>query len=753
MRAMTAAPFQAVPVKYAVTRLGAGATQSGQSIPGGLDLTTPSLTLQPGALRDSLNFECAQSGGYSRIQGYERYDGRSSPSAAGYTVVQVASFTNVPTAAQVVTQAGSGASGTIVAVVTTPTPYLIVTQITGTFNSTGALTTPGPIAVGTAVTRTVSISSMLNAQYLAGAADVYRANIGAVPGSGAILGVVGMIFNNADNVYAFRANVGGTAVALHKSSASGWTLVPFYNLVSFTNGGGSIDVPLGSGGLTVVAGSLEVASPSLTVESAGGITVQGELDVSDEQPEPQDGDTLIQGAVTATIKRVMWQSGAWAGTAAGQFVVTNPTGGNFSAGYATTTSGAVVTLSGPQAAITMQPGGHFEFVKANFSGQSETRRIYGCDGVNQCFEFDGDALAPIATGLSPDAPSHICFHKDFLFVSQSSSISYSGAGTPYKWGVVDGGGEIATGDIVTNLLPMPGSESSPTLGVYLRSNTSFLYGADPTTFNYVSFNTGTGALPHSAQNLFDTFVMDDLGVVTLKATLNWGNFLPSALTKNILPFIIQERSKLVASCVNRSKSQYRLFFSDGYGLWLTTVNQQFLGSAVILFPNPVFCVDEGENTLGMEITYFGSSDSLGYVYQLDAGTSFDGAAVNAHITTAWNPIGTPRILKRFRAASVEMQGTAYAAISFGYQLGYGTPLIGQPLPVNAASGFSSAPMWDAFTWDNFVWDGQTLSPTDVDMTGTGENVQFTITAGTNYIDAFTINSIITHWTPRRGMRV
>jgi hypothetical protein len=81
---------------------------------------------------------------------------------------------------------------------------------------------------------------------------------------------------------------------------------------------------------------------------------------------------------------------------------------------------------------------------------------------------------------------------------------------------------------------------------------------------------------------------------------------------------------------------------------------------VVLFPNPVFCVDEGENSLGAEVTYFGSSDGLGYVYQMDVGTSFDGAAINAYITTAWNPIGSPRILKRFRAASIEMQGTAYA---------------------------------------------------------------------------------------------
>lgn len=754
MKALSRDQIQFEPVKYATTRLGAGITPGGQPFPGGLDLTTPSLSLQPGALRDVLNFECAQSGGYARIQGYERYDGRASPSAALYTVVQVASFTNTPSVGQVITQAGSGATGTIIAVVTGTSPYVAVTQVTGAFDYTGAITTPGPVAVGTAVTPTVAVSSQTDAIYLAAAADVYRALIGAVPGSGAVLGVVGMIFSGADNVYAFRANVGGTAVDLYKKSAAGWVNVPFFNLVSFASGGGSLTLDPGATGVTVAAGTLEIISDTLTVENTAGITVLGELDVSDTQPEPQDGDTLTQGAVTATIKRVMWQSGTWeAGTAAGQFVVTNPSGGSFAAGQATTTSGAVVMLSGAQTAITMLPGGHFEFVKANFSGQLVTRRIYGCDGVNQCFEFDGTTLAPIATGPSPDVPSHICFHKNYLIVSQGASFTYCGAGTPFKWSATDGGGEIATGDTVTCMLTLPGDQTTPALAIYQRSNTSVLYGSDPTTFNYVTLNTGLGALPYSAQNLFDTFVMDDLGVITLRTTLNWGNFLPSTLTKNILPFIIQERTKLVVSSVQRSKSQYRLFFSDGYGLWLTMVNQQYLGPSVVLFPNPVSCIDEGENSLGTEITYFGSSDALGYVYQMDAGTSFDGAAISAYFATAWNPIGSPRLLKRFRAASVEMQGTSFAAINFGYQLGYGSTLIGQPTPVATTSALRPAAVWDNFTWDSFTWDGQTLFPTDVDMTGTAENVQIIISSATNYIGPYTVNSIITHWSQRRGLRV
>lgn len=704
---MNAQPKQSWPVvKTSATQLGGGSTSQGISYPGGLDMTTPILRLQSGVLRDGLNFECAQSGGYARIVGYERVDGRAAPSAATYTIIQLLSIANV-TPGLVVTQLTSGATGVVIAIYTGSGPYLIVTRTTGTFNTTSLLTVPGPLAVGVATTLTTFLTAKLKAQYKALAADSYRSLIGAVPGSGAVTGVVGMVFSGVDNVYAFRPNAGNTATILYKASGTGWTLVPFYNVVSFTAG-------------TTAA---------------------------------NDGEVLTQGGVTATIKRVMWQSGAWAGSAAGQFVITNPAGGNFAAGAATTSGGSAVTLSGVQTAITLTIGGRFEFVKCNFSGQAVTRRIYGCDGINKCFEFDGDTLAPITTGLSPDVPSHIAFHKNYLIVSRASSILGCGAGTPFKWLTTDGGWEIATGDTVNGMITLPGDQTAATLAVLLRGNTAILYGTDPTTFNFVVLNTGVGALPYGVQNLFDTFVFAPLGVVSLKTTLNYGNFSASTLTRNIQPFIAQERTRLTASSINREKGQYRVFFSDGYGLFATIVNQQYLGAIPVLFPNPVFCSDDTDLVNGDGVTYFGSSDGLGFVYQLEKGTSFDGAEINAYITTAWDPIKTPRILKRFRAASLEVQGEGYAEISYGYSLAYGNVQTEQPLPVAAALNLSQLERWDSFTWDEFVWDGSNLMPSDVDEVGTAENIQVAITSGTNYMSSYTLDSVIHHYSLRRGIRV
>lgn len=732
-------------VEYSLALLGSGQTSNGTPYPGGLDQTTPSLALQPGAFVAGVNFEVNQTGGYSRVQGYERYNGTALPSTATFTVVQVSGFTTVPTVGQIVQQASSGAQGTV-AFVANPDAqgltYLVLTQTTGAFDTSGALTTvissytvtaanpltvtatsiPYPFVVpfssgtlATAIPQTALINAQLSAQYQAAAADIIRAGIGPVPGSGNVLGVVGMTINSIDELFAFRANASGTATNIYKATGTGWQLVPLFNILTFTAG------------------------------SSAGQT-------------PADGGTLTQGATTATMMRIMWQSGSFmGGTAVGAIVVTGLVGPSFAAGLpATTSDGVTITIATANVPIVLTPGRKYEFDKGNFSGQLSTRRIYGVDATNNAFEFDGTTYAPITTGLVPDAPSHLTIHHEFLWLSDQSSLIYSAAGEPFKYSAVDGGGEIATGDTVNAMLTLPGSQTTATLGIWLQSNTAFLYGIDPASFNYVTFNTGQGALPYTAQNLFDSLVFDSLGVISLKTTLNYGNFLPSTLTHNILPFILQERTKVIASTLQRTKGQYRIFFSDGFGLWLTIVNQQHLGSAPVQFPNPVFVVDEVSlSAAGGNVNYFASNDGQGYVYLMDSGPSFDGANIEANIKLAWNALKSPRIEKTFHAASVEIASSSYAAISFGYLLGYGSPTISQTNPVALASNFSAAPMWDSgFTWDSgFIWDGTTLAPSDVDVTGTGENIQIAITSTTNYLQAFSLNSYIVHYTRRRGIRV
>ena len=77
---------------------------------GGLDLLTPAIQLFPGKCFDAQNYEPEISGGYRRINGYERFDGHTSPTAATYSLINI-TLTGTIAVGDTVTCATSGATG------------------------------------------------------------------------------------------------------------------------------------------------------------------------------------------------------------------------------------------------------------------------------------------------------------------------------------------------------------------------------------------------------------------------------------------------------------------------------------------------------------------------------------------------------------------------------------------------------------------------------------------------------------------
>lgn len=668
---------------------------------GGLDQLTPSLSLNKSYLMDVLNFEVSVNGGYARIGGYEAFDGQPSPSDATYLIIQVASFTNTPTVGQTLTGASSGTTGVIAVVASN---YMAVTKASGSYTN-GEIVNVGATEIGTVEEATTANTAQEIAEYYNASADIYRADIAAVPGAGSVLGVT--LFGGI--VYAFRKNAVANVVDMYKSSAAGWVQVAFEYEVEFSNANTSVG----------------------------------------------DGDTLTQGGVTATIRRVVVQTGTLlSGTNTGRLVISVTAGGNFAAGAATTTGAGALTLSGAQTAITLTPGGKFEFDTYNFFGVASGLRLYGCDGINRMFEFDGTYFVPIETGSTPDTPKHLRGFQDHLHCQIGSSNLHSGISDPYNWTSTAGASEKALGDTLTGYAVQPGSSVAGAMAIFGSSNVYMLYGTSAADWQYTTFIKGVGAKDYSAQVLSDTLMLDDRGVMNLRASQNYGNFDQSSITNNIKTYINQKRNIVSGSCISRERSQYRVFFSDGYALYSTIENGKYKGSTKVLFDNPVYCAADGELTGGAEAIFVGSTD--GYVYQLDKGSSFNGAAISAYATFAWNHSGSPRTLKRYRRLSVEITGDSYVGLSASYSLAYGSANEVQPSSANYDANLSESPTWDeaGVTWDTpgMTWDGTSLLPTEMEMAGTGENVQITLTSGTDYIYPYTINSYILHYTLRRALR-
>ena len=666
---------------------------------GGLDLITPTLALPAGVAREAFNFEAAITGGYTRIAGYERFDGRPAPSAAIYNGLSV-NLTGSIAVGNTITGATSGATAYVIAVIGTDIYY---TKATGVFtlseNIQVAAVTQGTVA---ALQTTGTLTVKQQAQFTNLAADAYRADIAAVPGSGPVRGVIQL----QSTVYAWRNNVGGTALAIYKSSGTGWTSVPLGFEMSFNTG---------------------------TAEIFQGDTVTG-----------------ATSGFSAVVTRVVLESGTWSGgTAAGRLIFASATGA-FTPGENLQVSASTKAICvATQSAITLLPDGRVEMMLGNFGGANSQLRVYGCDGINRGFEFDGTVYVPIETGMASDIPTRVAVHKQHLFFAFGSSVQFSGLGEPYQWSPLLGAGEIVQPEPVTCFVIQPGDQSTGALAIYSDNYTYVLYGTDSSSWNLVAYNTGTGAKPFSGQNIAQTYVFDDRGVITLQAALGYGNFDTAALTLNIRPFIQTRHNLVTASSLNREKAQYRVFFSDGFGLYVTIANGQMLGAMPVSFPNSVFCIADAQTSTAGETAYFGSTN--GFVYVLDAGTSFDGESINARLELNYNSENSPRILKRYRRGSFELTGSGYCEFQFAYDLGYSSLYIGQTGDVPYENSFATS-FWDSIFWDAFVWDGRTLAPTDVEIRGTGQNILLKISSDADYFPPFTINSVILHYTARRGLR-
>jgi hypothetical protein len=661
---------------------------------GGLDLLTPTLFLQPGFVRDAKNFEVSVNGGYTRIAGYERFDGRTSPSTASFGTLTLDAVDNVAVGDTITGPSGNA----VVAVIDGLT--IAYTKLSGTFAVADAIT-QGVDPVGTVTAVAAPLDSKTSAQYSAAASNIYRADIQAVPGSGPIRGVVD--FNGT--VYAWRNNAGGTAMDIHKSTNSGWS--------------------------QVVLGS-ELAFDTGILELFDGNTING----------------ATSGA-TAVIDRVLVRDGTWEGGDAEGTLVLSSVTGTFQAGESIRIGSTVMADAvGAQTAITLAPGGRVQAVTGNFGGLYSTR-VYGCDSVNRGFEFDGTVYAPISTGMADDTPDNIAVHANHLFFGFDGSLQFSGINEPYRWSPVFGAGEIAMRGNITSLLPMQGSNLSPALVIYSSKETNILYGTSSDSFSLVPYSINMGGNRYTSQRLDTGYVFDDRGIISLNSTDKFGNFDAATLTYNIRPVVQSRRTSATASGVNRERSQYRVFFSDGYGLYMTIVNGKLFGTMPVQFPNPVAVWCESSSADGIERSFFGSTD--GFVYQMDTGPSFDGAAIEYGLQLAYNSIKSPRLRKRYRRASIEVSGSSFAEIGFTYELGYGLPDNEQPSPAMYESNFSSS-FWDDMTWDAFVWDGKTLAPNEVEMTGTAENVALILYGESDYISEFTINSVILHYSMRRGLR-
>lgn len=678
---------------------------------GGLDLVTPALSVSAGFCLEALNFEPALNGGYRRIAGYERFDGRARPSDAIYHVVIVEDVTGFTVGETI--DDGGAANGVLVAA-SEDNSWLVLTALSGEGFNAGDTVTGGTsaftAAVVTGIQRNGAELPADDGIYAALAADYYRQFITPVPGSGPIRGV----WQHRAKTYAFRDNAGGTECVLYQASASGWVQVPMRHLLRFDSG------------------------------------TMTEFEIT-------EGSTTLDGATSgasATVLKIIKHAGSWGIDAVGYVMLDTPSGA-FVDGENLQVGGATKAVAdGGSALYSFAPGGRFEFESHNFYGQADTYRVYGCDGVNPAFEIDeNDVLTPVLLPNLTEAPDvnnpkYLAVFNGHLFLGfAGGSVQHSIPGEPLVIDGFLGSAEFGLGDEITGFR----AEAGNVLLCFTRRQTSGLYGNNITDWQLRPVSPETGALAYTVQRVGTTLAWDDRGIISLSRTDAFGDFADAALSRRVQPLLDRAKAGVTASSVVRKRNQVRYYRSSGdfiMGYVSSNGQMEFMPGR---YPVPVRCISNSDNDSGEETILFGSDD--GYVYQAEKGTSFDGEPIEYALRLAFNHFGSPHLRKTFKKMDLELDTENYVMFSIATELSYAAAHTASNLDQTRELGaFSGGGYWDNSEWNEFFWSDEPVATAEAEVTGTGTNLGVLVYGNSDAQKPFTLQGFLVHYISRRRHR-
>jgi hypothetical protein len=657
-----------------------------------LDLTTPAIAMPTGSAIGTLNYE-ASSTGYRRTDGYERFDGRTSPSEASFWMLEIDNVTGTFPLHSTVTGATSGATGKVLLASTLGSTEIGLGAVTGTFVNNENLQVSGvtkATANGTAVKSLSPDDDTATAWQLQATADA-RAVIAAVPGSGPVRGV----WEYDEEVYAFRDNAGATAGAMWRATTAGWVEVTFGRSIDFTSGG--------------------------TAEITEGVTITG----------------ATSGA-TALVRRVVIVSGTWpAGDAAGYLVLSGQTGTFQAENINLNTSPNVATIASNSATITLPAGGRYRFINHNFYATSGFRRMYGVNGVGRAFEFDGTTLSFIRSGVTDDAPIRIASHRQHLVLAHAGgSLVGSVPGEPMSFNGTFGAFEIGVGDEITDFIP----STSTVLTILCENSVSMLYGNDAADFQLEVLTDEAGALPHTAERMGVPVYMDNRGIRSLQTTQSYGNFTIGTMTQTVRPLLRDFRRQNispVAAIRSRKKDLYRVFFDNGYGMsvYMGGKNPQVM---MCRLDHIVTCICSSEDEERDEAIYFGSDN--GFVYQLDRGNGFDGAPIAYYLRLPFLHLGAPQQKKRWHKVSLEVDAAPSVALRITADFDYADP--NEPShPSTIVDVRGGGGSWDVSSWNEFYWSSPLEGTAEAHLDGVSKNMSLLLAGETATEPAHTLQGM------------
>ncbi|MFC0939008.1 hypothetical protein ACFGYY_06490 [Pasteurella multocida] len=353
-----------------------------------MDLTTPPVAKSNSEAIMALNVQPNYGGGFSRIEGYECFDGITVPSKMTHCYLVVDREFPQDVVGKQFTLAGTQC-------------YILSAEGTRL-----AIATLGHLDVdaGNVFTLDDQRYQMKSATFLdSGDASIYQSfqakafQIGIdlvqpVTGENTLRGVVEL----NDQVIAFRDQSSECGVFL--ATKTGWQQAPTTYLVELKEIVKPKDFIDGTV-FNVGAQQGELLSCALSADDKNGHVVIG-------LPVSPDSEIHINGSFAAKVKSC--------------------------------------------SPVALTKGKQWQFVYHNFYGSPETQYAYGCNGEEVVEIRHNGSIIPIVTNT--EKPKYICAHRNHLFVAfDGGQFGHSLVGKPTHWSVLLGSEQFGVGDEITAL--------------------------------------------------------------------------------------------------------------------------------------------------------------------------------------------------------------------------------------------------------------------------------------------------------------
>lgn len=406
--------------------------------------------------------------------------------------------------------------------------------------------------------------------------------------------------------------------------------------------------------------------------------------------------------------------------------------------------------------IAWLTGGKVKTVEANFSGSESVSalgtNLYGVDGVNPAFVYDGTMVRFIETGLSltgfHDNPNSIAVlpAESLALGYENGTLLLSSLGSPTVFDVSAGAAEIAISDEIVDLATQP----NDVLAIFCRRSVRMLVGKTVLDMKLSIYSERLSVTPWTLQTLGDSVFLTDDGISRLTRVQEFGDFRDMSLSAKVKPLLDKLKRTALSSWAVASRNEYRLLFENGLGVIIKFNGVEVAGISTFNYGRKFNVVCSAEKRDRQEVLFAGDLEN-GYVYRLEHGRSFDGAKIEGFGMLAYHFLGSPEHRKRVKKIQVEVDTDECVELLVRAELDYSSPEAPTAYPHELFHS-SGGGFYDLNFFSSMLWADQAAGFTDHYIQGVGRNVSLSLYSSSDKEPPHILSSVIYHWSPRGRRR-